>query len=611
MLFRSHGRGLISKVANSAVVTSGLVGTEGEAHFQAAGLDTNWALYRASDGQWLGDVATINSNTSLDLNNTHHSSTVAMAGEEYVARRYEPVPTATVSDALSTDFGGIFNATYAGYQWFGNAGNTEDKHRIVFSAYHDAEAVDLSADASDSVNIPGTNEMRGIATSSSGLVVFMSDKTYIIRGNYRTNFSLEELYPEGCLSTMSIVEVGGGVFWASRAGLHYFDGATVRNLTEDNLGSYYTEAVKSFNPQTDNVYGAFHKNYLVMHFTSFDGPFNPMRYEPVYADGIETTPAISDFTAEEWDAAFTVDDFNVTNNVPIYWTPEYLYEESADSSGIVPLWGDNTNPVVWGDSTSQYVWGPIRQNDGMTLAIFIPSNAITTLSNFGFRGSTKVEAVSGLRALIGVNVTDNGTVYPRLVELDDVLTSDDSVDVAEDEGLIEIEGKDTATMVKGPDFYMESKQFTVGDPILRKWFRQLFLNLYLIDGGMRVDIVDSEDNDRIDVQKKKHKNWEIFKFNEGLYTWNELETLILPRRLSPNRSTWTNLEALDVSWYQLVDSQFERRKMKFSWRYPSLGFRLYQMNKYRPGNYQSSQRPYRVKVDAWTIGFKPMRQSRV
>ena len=100
-------------------------------------------------------------------------------------------------------------------------------------------------------------------------------------------------------------------------------------------------------------------------------------------------------------------------------------------------------------------------------------------------------------------------------------------------------------------------------------------------------------------------------FNEGLYTWSELETIILPRRLSPNRSTWANVESLNSSWYALVDSQFERRKMKFSWRYPSLGFRLYQMNRYRPGNYQSSQRPYRVKIDSWTIGFKTMRQSRV
>jgi len=135
------------------------------------------------------------------------------------------------------------------------------------------------------------------------------------------------------------------------------------------------------------------------------------------------------------------------------------------------------------------------------------------------------------------------------------------------------------------------------------------LNLYLLDGGIRMDIVDMEDNDRIDVEKKRHVNWELFE--EVAYSWNEFEDIILPKLLAPNRSTWQNVETLNQSWYDITDSEFTRRKKKISWRYPSAGFRLYQMNKYRPANYQSEKRPHTVIVDSWNIGFKPMRASRV
>jgi len=35
------------------------------------------------------------------------------------------------------------------------------------------------------------------------------------------------------------------------------------------------------------------------------------------------------------------------------------------------------------------------------------------------------------------------------------------------------------------------------------------------------------------------------------------------------------------------------------------------MNDFRPSNATSSQRPHTVMLDSWTIGFKPMRKSRV
>ena len=615
----NHGRGLITYDAVGTTVTSGPIGSFGEGHFSAAGLDTNWALYRQSDGAWLGNVASVPDNETIVLSGTLKTN-IKMTGDEYVARKYQTIvgrpivsnSTPAIANAIKQEYPGIFNTTYAGYQWFGNGGLNDTQSSITFSSAHDPESVDLSLDASDSIIVPATQQMRGMAASVSGLLIFFENKTYLLRGNSRFNFSLEELYPEGCLSAESIVEFGGGVFWASKKGIMLFDGSTVRNLTGDNLGSYYTDSVKGFNSASDTVYGFVYKDYLFMHFTSFNSTFQPVRYEPIYAESIDSTEAIKDYEAQDWDPDFEIDDFDPKNNVPIYWDYIKMYATGGSFSGI---WS-NSPPNFWGQSG--LVWGP-SQPMNMVFSVYLPTNAITTFSNFGFKGFASydnvVEGVRGFAVVDAVNPTYNvagdtvNGVSPRLITLDSMLDTKNDHTVVEDSELCENAGQQSELYYKGPDFYLQTKHYTFGDPTLRKWFRQLFLNLYLIDGGLRLDIVDNEDKDLIDIEKKKHRNWEIFV--EDLYNWDEVQDVILPKILSPNRSTWKNLEDLGISWYEFSDAQYERRKKKFSWRYPSMGFRLYQMNNFRPRNYQTAKKPHTVEIDSWSIGFKPMRQTRV
>jgi hypothetical protein len=449
------------------------------------------------------------------------------------------------------------------------------------------------------------------------LLIFLEDHTYIVRGNYRANFTLTELYPAGCLSAMSVVEYGGGVFWAGKEGIFYYDGATVRNLVKNNLGVYYTDSIKTFDSNNQRIYGFFHKDYLFLSFTSFDSAYNPSRYEPVYADGISTTEAISNFAAisdnpdgPDWDPDFTVDDFLPENNVPIYWKHISMYESTgADATGIMPIWGSAGSEYVWGSPGSQYVWGPINLTEGVVFAIYLPTNALSVMSNFSFKGAVGLDTPSGLKTLMGINAISGANTLAKLVDVDSVLSTTNTHSTNQDEELIENVGKSASMYIKGPDFYIQTKNYTFGDPIIRKWFRQLFLDLYLVDGSVRMDLVDNEDNDKIDIQKKRHNNWETFV--EALYTWDELGSIILPRRLSPNRSTWGNVEDLNTSWYNLADAEFTRRKKRMSWRYPTLGFRLYQMNDFRPSNSATSQRPHTLMIDSWTIGFKPMRKSRI
>jgi len=686
----NHGRGLITKTAHGLTVTSGTVGSDGEGHFAAADLagtvsGTRWALYRASDGEWLGDVASVTNNAALSLDAAYHTDIVPMNADEYVARPYASITL--TNDA--TKYTGCFNTTYAGYQWFGNGGSIGTENRIVFSAYHDPESVDLSRDAADSIVIPGTQQMRGIATSSTGILIFLDNKTYILRGNYRSNFSLEELYPEGCLSAQSIVEYGGGVFWAAKNGILFYDGATVRNLTENNLGAYYTDSIKTFDASSRRIYGFFYKDYLFMTFTGFSSAYTPIRYEPLYADTIDNSP--SGFTLEEikeLDNSFSNEDFLIENNVPVYWESRQMYSSvGVSQQNTSGLWSAGTSypkaVVTSGDATItgltgivvgdvgkpiigagipagatilsrtsateiemsvnatassspsssppssvqilpaastgntwsknlQFVWGPVNFIESMTFAIYLPTNAITAISNFDFRGFIKLDSAGGTKGYAGINAVnpDNTTgTYARLVDVDSMLNSRNDYSEVQDSELSESFGKQSSLYYKGPDFYMQTKHYPVGDPILKKWFRQVLLNLYLLDGGMRIDLVDQEDNDNINIVKKKQANWALF--GEAGYTWFFWESNVLKRAASPNKPTWHTVKNLNTTWYNLTDAEFTRRKKKISWRYSSAGFRLYQMNNYRPANYQVSQRPHTVMIDSWNIGFKPMRSSRV
>jgi hypothetical protein len=619
----NHGRGLITRNAiHGFTITSGSIGTEGEGHFASADLagttsDIRWALYRASDGKWIGDVESVTNNAALLLSDQYHSDDVVMNADEYVARPYTTVYSApTAPDP--TRYTGVFTTTYAGYQWYADAGSVGNENRIVFSAYHDPESVDLSKDAADSIIIPGSQQIRGIATSLAGLVVFLEDKTYIIRGNYRANFSLEELYPEGCLSAQSVVEYGGGVFWASKNGILFYDGASVRNLTETNLGSYYTDSIKGFDAFTRRIYGFFYKDYLFMTFTGFISNYAPFRYEPLYADTLSNSP--QGLTLEEiqsLDPSFTNDDFSIEKNTPIYWQPYTMYKsEGVNANAYSGYWGDDApddnTPInnKWGES-AQFVWGPVNFIENMTFAIYLPSNAITAISNFDFRGFIKLDTSGGTLGYAGINAVDpdnlTGT-YARLIDVDSMLDPTNTHTESVDSELSENTGKQPGLYYKGPDFYLQTKHFTVGDPVLKKWFRQVMLNLYLIDGAVRMDLVDNEDNDDIDITKKRQRNWAILP--ETGYSWEYWESRYLNTIASPDQPTWGTVENLNRTWVTLLNSEFSRRKKKVSWRYPSVGFRLYQMNDYRPPNYQGVQRPHTLMIDSWNIGFKPMRVSR-
>ena len=612
----NHGRGLITCAvpANNGAFTSGNEGGSGEGHWKSAGLGptTGWALYKANDHTWIGNVATIVNNASGTFNTLHNDAlTNGVTNEEYVAYPVSYTMSANAQASVAqrsiTKFTGVFAATYQGYQWYANCGVGAKGNRVVFSASHNPESVDLSADAADSIEVPGTKAIRGIASSSAGLLVFTADKTFIIRGNERNNFSLEELYPEGCLCTSSIVEYGGGVFWVSKNGFLLYDGGSVRLLTKDNLGVFYTDSIKNFDASVDRVYSFFYKNYLFVYFTIFQTPFSPERYEPLYVTGWTTTGGIEDLQWSALDDAFEWDDFKNDSKTPVYWDSQKMFETiGAEAQGIAATF--DTNGTVFGaNEAGIYKFGPLNLTDGMVFALYLPTGSITTLSNMDFRGAAILETANGTNCLLGVTADISDLIRARIIDLDPVI---DTNTVGRDPILIYNNVKTEALYRKGPDFYLQTKAYTVGDPVLKKWFQRLLINMKLNDGAVRFDIVDDEDNDDVNITLKSHRNWEVF--TPKGYNWSYVESTIFPKYVASNSTNWGDVYDQGESWVDLLDPAFERFKKRFSWRSNSAGIRLYQLNTYEAPNTPDGtiNLPNDLIVSSWNVGFKPMREGR-
>jgi len=612
----NHGRGLITCAVptNNGAFTSGNEGGSGEGHWKSAGLGptTGWALYKANDHTWIGNVATIVNNASGTFNTLHNAAlTNGVTNEEYVAYPVSYTMSANAQASVAqrsiTKFTGVFAATYQGYQWYANCGVGAKGNRVVFSASHNPESVDLSADAADSIEVPGTKAIRGIASSSAGLLVFTADKTFIIRGNERNNFSLEELYPEGCLCTSSIVEYGGGVFWVSKSGFLLYDGGSVRLLTKDNLGVFYTDSIKNFDASVDRVYSFFYKNYLFVYFTIFQTPFSPERYEPLYVTGWTTTDGIEDLQWSALDDAFEWDDFKNDSKTPVYWDSQKMFETiGAEAQGIAATF--DTNGTVFGaNEAGIYKFGPLNLTDGMVFALYLPTGSITTLSNMDFRGAAILETANGTNCLLGVTADISDLIRARIIDLDPVI---DTNTVGRDPILIYNNVKTEALYRKGPDFYLQTKAYTVGDPVLKKWFQRLLINMKLNDGAVRFDIVDDEDNDDVNITLKSHRNWEVF--TPKGYNWSYVENTIFPKYVASNSTNWGDVYNQGESWVDLLDPAFERFKKRFSWRSNSAGIRLYQLNTYEAPNTPDGtiNLPNDLIVSSWNVGFKPMREGR-
>lgn len=656
-----HGRG-VATTDGGAFITSGRLGSDAEGLFGAArvtigasaGTHTVYA-YRYSDHQFIGEIkhngtvsntqvemeaatfSTVNANFLKDdnyliiRNDTDlHLSGITNDTTKYsmlASHRIHDSQTTLISSELYTPIPGIFNSTYANRQWFASVGNTAVKsdkfvNRVVFSGTDNPENVNLSPDASDSILIPGREAIRGIAGSVAGLLVFVESKTYIIRGSNRQNFGLEELYPDGCLCTSSVVQVGGGVIWAGKSGIYYYDGVTVRNFTNESLGIFYTDGVAAFNATTDRIYAFVYNNYLIINFTKWQQNYSLNRWQAIAQSGSGDNAIITLDNDQNYTrlvpTSLTLNIFLPTGAVGTLsnMTPRGFMNtsSSSDTKGIMIMnqRGQATTTNATGNGTTAtltvashpYSVGNVIIVDGVTPAGYNGSYTITAVTGTTIsylNATTAAQTVAGtISDYTGAprsntaNLLDLSTIFTEIIDTVtlDVITSNDA-------------NRSSSDIVKaGPDFYLETKQYNFNETTLRKWWRKILFSLSINNGFMMTELIDINNNSLVDavtgqtyVQNTDESGY--FLIPSTALAWGYYEDIEL---------SWSDIQTTGLTWAEYFGNKTIRYSKWIGVRQNSLGFRFYSLRGYIENSVETV--PELVNINDWVFGLKPLRKGR-
>lgn len=260
-------RGLAPRVTTGRITTdtSSTTVTGGSTKFLSQGLDSGtWQLYRQSDGSFIGKVSTVNSEISITL---AANAAVSMADESYLAIRADA--DFAISNLASDQKVGFLNSTYADRQWYANRGSSFDAtSQVWFSDDTDLEGLDLSSfdgnwleiASSSSVNEP----IRGLAAAYNGLLVFKETETFVIGGDSPTSFDVRKLEDDGALHAMGVQQYAGGVIWAGREGINFYDGVQVTNLVADTLGQVWKDTIRTLDPDTYRIWSMVNRDHYFL-----------------------------------------------------------------------------------------------------------------------------------------------------------------------------------------------------------------------------------------------------------------------------------------------------------------------------------------------------------
>lgn len=500
--------GVISTSNGSTAVTG--VGTK----FLSQGMTSSTSLYRARDLTFIG---TLTSTPTADASCT----LAAPAGANMDNEPYYAINSAEASSVQITSTSGLFTTTSEkgqtvnarslqntpGYlttthmyrQWYANLGvaaqaNGEPITRVWYSEFRYGETVDFSEKTGNFITIPSTGgaatPIRNIISTRGGLLVLKENETWVITGTDPTNFAPRKLADDGCPSGMSAMAWGGGAVWAGKHGIYWYDGASLRNITEQNLGDYYTTAVKNFPWNTKRMWSTIFRNHLL-----------------VFIEQVTPTVAV------------------IKGNV-----------------ASVP--------------------------SKLCIVINLASNAITLFYNVEHRGAITLPKLNTPWYVVNENSTNK-------------------FQIGDGSSLFDEEGNDTiicdGNTVAGPDFYWETKRYSLGDPLRKKLYKLLITHYFVTGDGLKLDIITGLNEEG----STNTSTWPI----SGT-TW---------AFIAATYNTWADFTSAYATWSAIGTAVWLKKKVRFLKRDQLIGFRLY----------QNSASVTKLRLGPYQIGYKPLRAGRL
>lgn len=534
-----------------------------------------WDLYRNSDFAWIGRVSSVPTETSIIL---AANAAIALNNERYVAFRRDAdysISTMAVADRKV----GFLNAVYSERNWFANLGQRfELTSRVWFSDPSDPEAVDMSSFDGNFIDVGssrGVNSpIKALCPAYNALVVFKENETFGIFGSSPTQFEVRKIEDDGTLGGMSVQPYGGGVIWAGREGIHFFDGIQADNISNPKLGDYYKNLIRSFDPTKFRLWSMMMRD----HYFLFIEDALPNR--PVIKGTTSSTPTKMTIVVNMNTKAFTIfTNVNIRGGIvmPADTGEETWYIINGATQGFIcdaaTLFDNSGNDAVIPDGLN-----PIG-----TTTVTIANPAVFTSTAHGLAVGDPVyfdttgALPTGLSKQTPYYVIAAG-LTANAFEVSTVLNGTALVTSGTQSG--------THTLFRwkpGPDFYMESKKYNAGDSMRLKLFKMLAIH-YLAQGdALKVDTVVGL-NDIGRVAKTE--------LPQTVFVWDNLQAQF---------GTWDNLAATASTWDNLISSVFKPKRIKFLKRTQNFAFRLY----------EKSDNVTNVRIGPFDLAFKFQRPMRV
>jgi hypothetical protein len=603
-----YGGGTISITSGSTTATA--VGTPGDnPAFLSQGIDTNYSLFRARDYTF---VAQVNASVTSDYILTTTAASVTMDNEQYflikvtggsqsdrklVGDTAGTLNTATTEGAARSlnSAVGFITASYAYRQWYANLPVTQTPMgdyslRIWFSSLLGPEVVDTTAKSGNFLDLPHTTgaskSIRSLVTTRAGLVIFTEFDVWIITGDDPTNFVISKVADDGASMGASAVSYHGGCFWAGRLGIYWFDGTSVNNISKDTLGLWYNQSVSAMNisgSTSHRVYTGIMRDHLLVHLTPITPP-NAIQKGSVSAVPATTT-VLYNITAGAYSLLTNVG-IRAIVQIPNSNVPWMQCVCSTPAIGLVGT-GSTTTNIILQDSTP-LITGQIFVGQAISAGTL---NAPTS------RGTGTISAINTATNSFTVSALSTAPVNAEYIFVSGVTTTTTgSTRVFRGNAIFDNEGNDTVACLRpntttlnptqdfaGPDFYLETKHYSMGDPLRKKLWKNLLMHYYVTGDTMKVDLVTG-------MNEPGSTNSSQFATSGSTWTF-----------IAASFNTWSALSTAYLNWAAVANNVWLKKKLRFLKRDQILGFRIY----------QNSASVTKLRLGSWQLGFKYLRAGRI
>lgn len=205
----------------------------------------------------------------------------------------------------------------------------------------------------------------------------------------------------------------------------------------------------------------------------------------------------------------------------------------------------------------------------ITLAIYMPTQAVSFQTNLQFRGSISLPLDTGLGTWYAVN---DGSGVGHICSTQDLFAvlGPDQIQCSNSPAL-------------GPDFYLESKRYNFGDALLKKLFKQIAMTYFVGGDNLKLDTI---------VGLNEDGTTSLTEWATSLISWTGMQATY---------PTWAALTAAQPTWNALASPLYTTKRIKFLKRSQHLGFRIW----------QKSANVSHVRLGPWSLGFKPQRAGRI